>query len=97
MRRVVLDTNGLLSAAMKRDTAPRQTVLWVIENAARLTSADTEAELLQVMARPRIAKLLVPAFVEHVTELMAVASRPTVSPRRGCPPPLPHVQRMLGA
>ncbi|MBF0181953.1 MAG: putative toxin-antitoxin system toxin component, PIN family [Magnetococcales bacterium] len=58
---------------MKENSSPAHIVRWVNKNASLLKSTDTEDELLQVMSRPQIARLLSPRFVEYLREMMASA------------------------
>lgn len=53
--RVVLDTNVLISAALKPNSWPASVLRWTFSHAVFLKSAETEQELVQVLARPRIA------------------------------------------
>lgn len=60
--RVVLDTNILISAALKERSLPALSVALACRRGTILKSIETERELLAVMARPRLAPLIAPAF-----------------------------------
>ena len=52
--RVVVDTNVLISAGLKADSAPRRAVLWVKAHGVLLKSEPTELELRQTLLRPKL-------------------------------------------
>jgi uncharacterized protein len=56
--RVVLDTNVLVSAALKRNSTPAAAVVAVEEHHVLPKSTATERQLLDVMARPYFAELI---------------------------------------
>lgn len=71
--RVVVDTNVLVSAALKETSLPALTVYLIEQRGCLLKSSVTEQELLQVIARPRIAPLIAPRFLEWLSKLLAAA------------------------
>lgn len=79
--RVVVDTNVLVSAALKETSMPALAVYLIEQRGCLLKSADTEQELLQVVARPRLAPLIAPRFLEWLSKLLAVAEAVTVTER----------------
>lgn len=55
-RRFVLDTNLIVSAALKKDSLPRKAVDWANDNGIILQSLVTIAELNEVMRRAKFNK-----------------------------------------
>jgi len=76
--RVVIDTNVFISAALKEKSAPALAIYLIEQRCTLLKSATTEQEFLQVMARPKIARLISPQFVEWATKLLATAEPVTI-------------------
>ena len=56
--RVVLDTNVLVSAALKEKSMPGMPALLVERRGGLLKSLATEQQLLEVVARPYLASLI---------------------------------------
>lgn len=79
--RVVVDTNVLVSAALKETSLPALAVYLIEQRGCLLKSTATEQELLQVMARPRLAPLLAPRFLEWLSKLLAGAETVTIMER----------------
>ena len=71
--RVVVDTNVFVSAGLKEASWAASVVRWLDRHGGLLKSAATEAELLAVLARPRIANKLPPFFEVNVRRLLAAA------------------------
>ena len=71
--RVVVDTNVFVSAGLKEASWAASVVRWLDRHGGLLKSAATEAELLAVLARPRIANKLPPFFEVNVRHLLAAA------------------------
>jgi uncharacterized protein len=72
--RVVVDTNVLISAALKADSAPRYAVRWVQRQGILLKSLATEDELRRTLAKPRLAPLFHDLeFAAQLTALVAGA------------------------
>jgi predicted nucleic acid-binding protein len=57
MTRIVVDSNVLVSAALKASSLPRIAVSWIDRHATLLKSVVTEEEILLVLQRPRLAKI----------------------------------------
>jgi uncharacterized protein len=89
MMRVVVDTNVLISAALKAQTAPRQTIRWIQQHGIFLKSSATEDELLRTLAKPKLLSLLVDrAFIQGLTDLVRAAELvPIVDEIRACRDP----------
>jgi predicted nucleic acid-binding protein len=58
--RVVVDTNVLVSAALKQQSMPGMVALLVEHRRGLLKSLGTEQQLFEVVARPRLASLIDP-------------------------------------
>ena len=71
--RVVVDTNVFVSAALNSTSSPALTAYLVERRCTLLKSTLTEQELLQVMARPHLAQLIAPSFLEWLSRLLAAA------------------------
>jgi putative PIN family toxin of toxin-antitoxin system len=79
--RLVVDTNVFVSAALKRSSWPASVVRWVDRHGGLLKSVATEAELLAVLARPRIADRIPPSFGAEVQRLLAAAESVAIAER----------------
>jgi uncharacterized protein len=77
--RVVVDTNVLISSALKASSWPAFVVHWIETNGGLLKSAATEQEFFDVMRRPRIAKVTAPIQVTALTKILAAAEVVTIS------------------
>jgi len=71
--RVVLDTNVIVSAALKANSWPAIVLRWVAENGVLLKSKETEREVLEVLGRPRFISKVSRAFVIDLQQLFAAA------------------------
>jgi putative PIN family toxin of toxin-antitoxin system len=71
--RVVLDTNVFVSAVLKTNSLPFLVVRSIDRHGGLLKSADTERELLAVLARPRIAAVTSPEFRGDLMKMLAGA------------------------
>jgi len=71
--RLVVDTNVFVSAALKQASPPSMVVRWLDRYGGLLKSAQTEAELLAVLRRPRIASKVSPGFEHNIITLLAAA------------------------
>jgi putative PIN family toxin of toxin-antitoxin system len=69
--RIVVDTGVFISAALKAQTAPNIAVHRAVEHGLLLKSLATEAELMDVIDRPYLARLIAPAARVYVVALMA--------------------------
>lgn len=79
--RVVLDTNVLVSAALKQKSMPGMTALLVERRGGLLKSLATERQLFEVVARPRLASLIDPETQAWLQKLMAAAELVTITER----------------
>jgi len=79
--RVVVDTNVLVSAALKRQSMPGMAALLVERRGGLLKSLATEQQLFEVVARPRLSALIDPEAQAWLRRLMATAELVTISER----------------
>ncbi len=79
--RAVVDTNVLISAALKERSLPGLAVRIVLESGTLLKSTMTERELFVTLARPRLAPLIPPSFRDWLARLMAAAELVAVGER----------------
>src|SRR5579859_850640 len=79
--RVVLDTTVLVSAALKDRSFPAMAVRIAGERHVLLKSAATERQLFEVLARPYLAALIVPAALAWFKKLLATAEAVTIRER----------------
>src|SRR6266566_2523933 len=79
--RIVLDTNVLVSAALKRNSTPGIAVLAVERRASLIKSLATERQLLEVVARPYFASLIDRDTAAWLQKLMAAAELVTIAER----------------
>lgn len=79
--RVVLDTNVLVSAALKQKSIPGMAALLVERRGGLLKSLATEQQLFEVVARPYLASLIDPAAQAWLKKLIAAAELVTITER----------------
>lgn len=79
--RVVLDTNVLVSAALKDKSPPAVAVRTIEQHDVLLKSRATERQFFEVLARPYFASLIAPAASAWLKELMATAEAVTIAER----------------
>jgi uncharacterized protein len=79
--RVVLDTNVLVSAALKRQSMPGMAALAVERRGGLLKSLATEEQLFEVVARPYFTSLIDPETQAWLRKLMAAAELVTITER----------------
>ena len=79
--RVVVDTNVLISAALKENTPPEAAVHRAAGSHVLLKSTLTERELFVTLDRPRLAPLIRPRFRDWLHELMAAAELVDITER----------------
>jgi uncharacterized protein len=72
--KIVLDTNVLVSAALKANSLPFLVVRWIDQHGGLLKSVATEQEILAVLARPHIAAVTDPSFRHCVAKMLAAAA-----------------------
>ena len=77
--RIVLDTNVLISAALKRQSPPAMAAYLVEHDHTLLKSEATEHQLVEVAARPYFATLIDPETQAWLKRLMAAAERVTIT------------------
>jgi putative PIN family toxin of toxin-antitoxin system len=77
--RVVVDTNILVSAALKQTSLPAIALHQAAQHCTLLKSAATEAQFFEVIARPYLASLIRPETRDWVTQLMASAELVTIT------------------
>ena len=77
--RIVVDTNVFVSAALKDKSLPSIALHLATQRAVLLKSAATEAQLLDVIARPYLAPLIAPATLDWFRQLMAKAELVTIT------------------
>jgi putative PIN family toxin of toxin-antitoxin system len=71
--RVVIDTNVLVSAAIKHNSPPEAVIHVVRVRRTLLTSTATSAEFHRTISRPRLARVIDPTVHDAVLDLMAAA------------------------
>lgn len=71
--RIVIDTGVFISAAIKAQTVPSIAVYRAAQRGVLLKSHATEAELIDVIGRPHLARLIAQAARDQLLELMAMA------------------------
>ena len=78
---IVLDTNVLVSAALKQKSMPGMAVLVVERRGGLLKSLATEQQLFEVVARPYFASLIDPDTQAWLKKLMTAAELVTITER----------------
>jgi len=79
--RVVIDTGVLISAAIKTQTTPSIAVYRAMDHGVLLKSDSTEAELMDVIDRPYLARLISADARKRMVKLMALAELVTITER----------------
>lgn len=79
--RLVLDTNVLVSASLKRVSTPALAVHLAQETGALLKSLDTERQVFEVLARPYFAGLIDAETQTWLRTLIAAAELITIAER----------------
>ncbi len=79
--RVVLDTNVLVSAALKRNSTPAAAAQAVERGGVLLKSPATERQLFKVVARPYFVPLIGHDTMAWLRRLMSAAELITISER----------------
>jgi uncharacterized protein len=86
--RVVLDTNVLVSAALKQQSTPGMAALVVERRGGLLKSLATEEQLFEVVARPYFTSLIDPETQAWLRKLMGAAELVAITERiRACRDP----------
>jgi putative PIN family toxin of toxin-antitoxin system len=79
--RLVVDTNVFVSAVLKVNSQPIHVVRWVDQHGGLLKSAETERQLMEVVARPHIAAVTIPSFRADLVALIARAELVAITER----------------
>jgi putative PIN family toxin of toxin-antitoxin system len=79
--RIVLDTNVLVSAALKRSSIPGRAAHLVQRSGGLLKSQATEQQLFEVLARPYFDPLIDPDTRAWLKELLMAAEPVTITER----------------
>ena len=79
--RVVVDTNIFVSAALKQKSMPGMAALLVERRGGLLKSLETEQQLFEVVARPRLASLIDPETQAWLRKLMTAAELVMITER----------------
>lgn len=79
--RLVVDTNVMISAALKQASSPAEVLRWVDRHGGLLKSDATEQELLEVLRRPRIAPKIEPHVLANIRRILAAAEPVTIAER----------------
>lgn len=79
--RLVLDTNVFVSAILKANSLPFLAVDWVDQHGGLPKSAETERQLLDVIARPHIAAVTTGTYRADLLKLLARAELITITER----------------
>lgn len=79
--RVVIDAGVFISAAIKAQTIPSIAVYQAAQGGVLLKSRSTEAELVEVIDRPYLVRLIAQAARTRLLELMATAELVPITER----------------
>jgi uncharacterized protein len=79
--RLVVDTNVFVSAALKENSLPFHVVRWIDRHAGLLKSADTERQLLDVLNRPYVTRVTIPALRGGIIGMLALAELVPIAER----------------
>src|SRR5207248_8066846 len=79
--RIVLDTNVLVSAALKRNSRPGMAANVIERRGGLLKSCVTEQQLFEVLARPYFDSLIDPAARTWLKELLSAAELIAITER----------------
>ena len=77
--RLVVDTNVFVSAALKESSWPAVLVQWLEVFDGLLKTSDTERELFDVLARPRLVEHVGGFFAVRLRGLFAIAETVTIT------------------
>jgi uncharacterized protein len=77
--RLVVDTNVFVSAALKHESAPGNTLRWVAQYGSLLKTSATEREVMLVLQRPYFAPKVAPFFLENLRRVFAAAELVTIT------------------
>jgi putative PIN family toxin of toxin-antitoxin system len=79
--RAVIDTGVFISAAIKMQTTPSLAIHRAVQSGVLLKSGSTEAEFLDVINRPYLARFISPEARAQMMQLMAAAELVTITER----------------
>ena len=79
--RLVVDTNVFVSAVLKENSLPLIVIRWIDRNGGLLKSVATEEELLAVLTRPYLARVIIPSFRDGLVKMLATAETVTITER----------------
>lgn len=80
--RFVIDTNLMVSAALRKNSVPRQVINWIWANGKIVYSVDTIAELFDVLQRPKFDKYVTRTErFEFMSEIAAISELVRVTKR----------------
>ncbi len=79
--RIVVDANVFVSAALKESSWPGIVVRWVDQYGGLLKSKDTEAEIIEVLQRPRFTPLIPSFFLDNLRRMLAAAELVVITER----------------
>lgn len=77
--RIVIDTNIFVSAVLKDMSLPAIALRLAYDHGTLLKSAATERQLIDVLARPYVASVMVPEVCAWISEVLASAEAVTIS------------------
>jgi len=79
--RLVVDTNVFVTAVLKESSLPFLVVRWIERNGGLLKSVATEQELLAVLQRPSMARVMSESFRDGLVRILADAELVTIVER----------------
>src|SRR6266446_2643536 len=79
--RLVVGTNVFVSAALEENSLSFLVARWIDQHDARLKSATTEQQLLDVLRRPHIEPATIPSLREGLARMLAAAELVTIAER----------------
>jgi putative PIN family toxin of toxin-antitoxin system len=79
--RLAVDTNVLVSAALKENSLPFIVVRWIEQHGGLLKSTATEQEVLGVLQRPHLTAVTIPSFLDGLRKMLAAAELVTITER----------------
>ena len=79
--RLVVDTNVFVSAVLKENSLPFIVIRWIDRTGGLLKSVATEEELLAVLTRPYLARVIIPSFRDGLVKMLATAETVTITER----------------
>lgn len=77
--RVVIDTNIFISAAMRENSIPARVVGVTVDKHQLLVSEATKLELVHVLERPQIVRLVSARFVAWLSKILSTIESITIT------------------